>query len=134
MCFMVLNEEALNLKIKRAKRNITCYKVVQTDLKSYIQCYQYHYKVSVPRVRITILREYYWSQITLKEVRIAKIEHGYHSYTSLGVARDFSTIKSDEIMVVKCIIPKGTLYVKGDREYVSETVIIKRKARKWKLG
>ena len=68
---------------------------------------------------------YYPGRIT-KRVNIEStrfhvtIHEGYHSYRSLKVLKEEQKRWDDSLIGIKMIIPKGTLYYKNDREYVSE--------------
>lgn len=50
------------------------------------------------------------------------IDKGYHSYHM----NKKEILHQSDLVCIKCIIPKGTLYYKNDssKEYVSETIIV----------
>jgi len=103
MCFLADND-----KIKIATKDIVCYKVVSKELTSSV--YKYKYTIGEENPMVTIVVGY--SKIVRK---------GYHSYSSLKEAKNN---KYSDFCILKCIIPKGTKYMRSMeyKEYVSETI------------
>lgn len=108
-----------------ADEDVECYKVVKKDFKSPIMDYQYVMDERLPVINLQV----FGSKITLDwGGRLYIITMGYHSYASLSFAeemtrKDYSGIKGN-IVILRCVIPKGTGYfVNNDGYVVSETVI-----------
>ena len=125
MCFCVLK----NQRVKTAKEDIVCYKIIHADLRSNMQLFQYEYgktyKIKKFPEYIKIPDFYsatphHWSHST----RI--INEGFHSYITLPPpppsAYGFK-------LLVECIIPKGSRYHfnKKHNEYVSNSIKIVKK-------
>jgi hypothetical protein len=111
MCFVV---EYTHPESFIAKEDITCYKVVNyreekivSEYKKFVYDIDKLYKLDEP----------------LKEIN-GQIEKGFHSYTKLRIAVGD---KTDYQIVIKCIIPKGSVYFISDyyEEYVADAIIIK---------
>lgn len=113
MCFDI-SEKYPNALV--AKRDITCYKIVFDKGEWYTH---HGYEAACQRYA-------YYPGKTTKRVDIestrfhATIDEGYHSYRSLKVLKEEQERWDDSLIGIKMIIPKGTLYYKNDREYVSE--------------
>ena len=107
MCFII---DPRTKKIKVAKKNITCYKIVDLVFGSKTECsswWTHHiYTMGIEN-----------KKINLKINKHGQINRGYHSYI----------INKDEYCNAIFIIPKGTRYYLSslDNEYVSETIIFK---------
>ena len=119
MCFTV---HPYHPKAKVAKRDIVCYKAGykyrggRVFMPYFQMDYSYQLGKTQPKVKLMPVR--------LSNEDLA-IQAGYHSYSNKKELRGW---KSDPIVVsVKCIIPKGTEYYYNpeDREYVSETLVVK---------
>lgn len=110
MCFII---DPKYPEKKIAKRDITCYKNLNSDMTSPFQGMQY---------KLGVLYKQPIGAIIYDDV----IREGFHSYSNKRKAirmpdRDWS--------LYKCIIPKGSEYYydSGYREYVSNQIIIKEK-------
>jgi hypothetical protein len=109
-------------RVKIAKEDITCYKVLLCKDKSWYTFYK-RMKIhpgSICRSDITILKSDFYSTIY----------EALHSFTSLGVANDFvyCRVKPSSSIIVECIIPKGAKYYIGtfedsDDSYASDTLV-----------
>lgn len=113
MCFTISEKFPKPLV---AKRDITCYKLVfgkgewrtRTGYEAACQRYAYY-----PGRRT--------KRVVIKPLIVEKnIYEGYHSYRSLKVVKLEKREWYENLVIIKLIIPKGTLYYKNDREYVSE--------------
>ena len=106
MCFKIKNA-----KIRIALKDIECYKIV--DIKeSYCEseCIKFKYtynKTYSNKSKITLLLRWLFNKDITFE--------GYHSYSVPFYHAN-----------VKCIIPKGSLYLKNRYEYCSTSILIKR--------
>ena len=113
MCFDI-SEKYPNALI--AKKDIICYKIVfdkgewysHNGYEAACQSYAYYPAKTTKRVDIESTRFH----VTIYE--------GYHSFRSLKVLKEEQKNWDDSLIGIKMIIPKGTLYYKNDREYVSE--------------
>ena len=110
MCFYTKGS-----KIKRAKEDKECYKLVVTEKDSCISCnqdfrYEYNKKYSGKSKLILFLIWLFNFTVT---------DEAYHSYT-------YKWIFSFDFDRVKCVIPKGSLYLVNelDGEYCSTSIII----------
>ena len=110
MCFSI-HPDHPDKKI--AKRDITCYKILQNisgELFSTVQYFRYKlhklYKTKIDKPK-------YWG-----------INHGFHSYSNKKCLLENCIISTKN---VKCIIPKGSEYYYNPfyTEYVSNQIIIK---------
>lgn len=117
MCFIsYLNPEELI-----ASKNIICYKIVlKTKEKNKVTAYMnpshiYTLEKLNKKIKLNV------HQYNLRY----HIYEGYHSIiTKDYLKRKYTLI--DNMVYVKCIIPKGTKYYKNVTEMVSENIIIKK--------
>ena len=113
-------------KANIAKKDIIVYKsLTKISNKSYDSIYYWHrYVINKlqPRVNINVdlVRNEKLSLISLNTYMISA---GYHSYRKLTkkIRNSFFLFISNEV-IVKCIIPAGTIYYVSDNEIVSETI------------
>lgn len=113
MCFAI-SEKYPNALV--AKRDITCYKLVfnkgewysHSGYEAACQRYAYYPGKTTKRVQIVPVLE---SQY---------IYRGYHSYRSLKVLKEEQKRWNEDLVPIKLVIPKGTLYYKNEWECVSE--------------
>jgi len=118
MCFFVI----LGSKPKRAKYNITCFKLVHVTLYSQYGYNNTRYKLNVK----TYAKRRSTKLIRAKDLKLnhGEINAGIHSYRTF---EDLIKIENRLFYIVlKCCIPKGAFYYKNDSQYVS-TAIIPRK-------
>jgi len=114
MCFTISEKFPKPLV---AKRDITCYKLVfgkgewrtRTGYEAACQRYAYYPGRTTKKVDI-------------KPSLYNEVDEGYHSYRSLREVNKQKPIWSADLVTLKMIIPKGTLYYKNDSEYVSERI------------
>ena len=100
-----------------AKRDIPCYKSVfnkgwraKNGYEAAVQ--RYAYFVGRTSKRVPLLTKY-----------ALLINEGYHSYRNLKIAKCEHKMWLDgALIIVKMVIPKGTVYYKNDKEYVSERI------------
>lgn len=110
MCFFI-HEKYSEAKI--AEKNITCYKIMRKNYKSFIRGFNYKPLLDkkTPTVNIKVKNKY--------------ILKGYHSYSNKKFT--LSVIAHTKFLnIIICTIPKGTKYYYDpkNKEYVSETIII----------
>lgn len=122
-----------------AHRNMVCYKVLDENMRSWIQGFKYTintvYKTKLGtlvenfgKIYFTSLGDVVGDIICNKNVYC--IYGGFHSYTrnTKTVSRAYFSRSSRNPRIYKCIIPKGSLYYKNQwGEYVSDQIIIKEK-------
>ena len=123
MCFRTKNPQK-----RIAESDVTCYKVVYVHKKkinSYFKDFPYK------------LNKKYFQPILFYKGEFSRAEEGFHSYDKVeytfkycGLCIEstyfFTYINSNE-RIVKCIIPKGTVYYKNEHgEIISESIIIKK--------
>lgn len=119
-------------RIKKAKEDIVCYKILYVHNGNLFTPYTADevpsqiYKGELPMVSDPLKSRRFFRRIFHSDV----IEEGYiHTFRveqcALSTARYFG-IKGSEIRIFKCIIPKGTYYYQGtERDYASEQIIYK---------
>ena len=128
----------LNPKFKKmvAKKDITCYKIVKK--KNYGGCYMY--EALIMMFFIYKLNIIYSTMITMTHTPYTNrlvVNNGFHSFRTIqGLKKEAeyilmyhnSGILTDAV-IVKCIIPKGSLYYVGHNDnytpnYVSNQIVI----------
>ena len=119
MCFIIDEKRPYKLT---AKRDITCYKVLNKDYTSIVKYFQYEpgkiHKGCIGKPEES-------SKGSIKTIDI-----GFHSFSNKRTARltirDYLRNKFYRV-IVKCIIPKGSEYYYNSnfKEYVSNKIIIK---------
>lgn len=103
---------------KIAKKDITVYKVLKSDLTSLY--YDFPYKLNKLYAENddmsynTHLREYECFSFT---------KNWIHSYADINLAKD---LIEDNLILVECVVPKGTAYHEGYSEICSKKIILKR--------
>jgi len=120
MCFIVHPKHPI---AKIAKKDITCYKVLNDNM-----CPR-HYSVYPPYVFGKINPSI---RLETHSYLPGVIELGYHSFSIQRPARRIcKAFWRDNPLLVRCIIPKGELYYfnPDDREYVSTNIIIKEEVK-----
>ena len=107
-----------DLQCRKAKSDIVCYKIIQDDLKSQIKLFQYKldkiYKLDHP---LYLDKE--------------KICQGFHSYKDCPSEYFiFKYLNFLSLIIVQCIIPKGSHYFINDHgEMVSDSIKIVKRIR-----
>lgn len=112
MCFVI---EKGQEKPYIASKDIRCYKVMVTEDEQYLRSLFQHSRY---KMGIVYRRPF---QIKLSKPRHYRdvINIGYHSYRSKAYAKECCPIRAK---VVRCTIPKGTLFFKNKLEYVSNGI------------
>lgn len=117
-----------------AEEDIVCYKTATYFVKNSNKWWQFWRK---PTTHIELFSIHYKYRYVINElnpeinlvVRKVKdfyeINKGYHSYVylsnvSLGIAREYP----DTYKILKCIIPKGSVYYTNNVHYVSSNLIV----------
>lgn len=119
-----------------AKQDIVCYKIFD------VNCTFYKYKkfLGIPykRILVSAISPYFkfiyepYKKYNSVELEIIKtkswiafftfrIKEGYHSFVSLKTVIPFDL---EDFYIVKCIIPKNSIYYTNQREYVSSDIIV----------
>lgn len=129
-----------NKKPKIAEEDIVCYKIVHKDLKSEIQKFQYEFDTLYStEIKTTLdidkIRPY--SSVDSKYLddhyadyidecfsgKLTAYSEGFHSSSKVDILQN----RSSSIVLVECIIPKGSQYVEDFVGYiVSNQIIIKK--------
>ena len=123
MCFIPKRKNSIKLKI--ARKDITCYKIVyksemsEDTVISYI--YNHEYIIGCLYETIIGIRR---PNATEQNVIV---ESGFHSYRSKPNPK---SLDYDEF-IATCTIPKGAIYVRNKYEYVSSHIIINEVIPKW---
>ena len=112
MCLYTLEK-----KPQTARKNITCYKVIQKNMRS-LFCFEFVWEFG--KVHET----------TMDTVKGEAVEKAFHSFCSLeDTAREYSH-SNKPCMVVECTIPKGAQYYSGSQPrgegYASNKLIVNR--------
>lgn len=127
MCLVLKQSEYTG--IKTASRQIVCYKMVAVENGKLVSpvmsgTNKITYELDKPNKEISIEPSIY----TYKRTKSIEINEGYHSIKSLLTAKEmlsenlFSKYKS----IYKCIIPKGSKYIRDEKGYmVSSNIILK---------
>lgn len=121
-------EVSKSSKPRVTNRDITCYKLCILDTKYNIIYSPYQnkryiigrtYKARVIDTKPTFLKDYVWR-------RIYSITHGFHTFSTLHGCIEYKNHMSynypcpsdtDVYIMIKCIIPKGSLIYRGKYEY-----------------
>lgn len=116
MCFIPRNKNSIRLKI--AKKNITCYKIICKSEMSedtvISNIYKYKYVIgSLYEANIGIRRPNATEQNVI-------VQSGFHSYRRKPSPKP---LDHDEFIAM-CTIPKGAIYDRNKDEYVSSHIII----------
>lgn len=109
MCFFTKGS-----KLRIALKDIKCYKVVRHPNNSKLY---YSLMRDFPYEFNTVYKKHWW-RLFLHYITKPIIEgEGYHSYTEIGCA-------PYPHKIVKCIIPKGSVYLHNeeDKEYCSNAI------------
>lgn len=118
MCLIIRK----NAKVKTAKKDIVCYKVVEKRVKS-------GYVTPFFNMPISIGEEYGDASLKKKITYFSiVVEEGYHSLKTFEDAMDYTAMlmlahQFCSFAIVKCVIPKGAKYYDG----MTENTIGKRK-------
>jgi hypothetical protein len=101
-----------------AGKDITCYKVVNPAnmdgvFRSVFQEFAYSLGVK------------YVEKKFAKTVWSCTVHEGFHSYRTIDVARRHAFELSPYVVLIKCVIPKGSMYYESytKEEYCSDTLI-----------
>lgn len=117
MCFIPRNKNSIRLKI--ARKNITCYKIVnKSELSEKIVfslIYNYEYRIGYVYETTCGIRK---SDVTEQNI---VVESGFHSFKHKP---DSHFILCKDEVIVKCTIPKGSIYAKSKNFYVSSHIVI----------
>ena len=118
MCFYIDPDHP---KIKTASKDITTFKVVNSDLSPLINFQNgFHYIPGKPATKVELLIDKidYFGRLCISD--------GYHSWGSEKKAEKFALLWLYSPYYYKCIIPEGTKYYFSQEfcEYISETIII----------
>lgn len=125
MCFITLEDE----QPKIAEKDVECYKIVARDMfPCFIESdgqgrkppYQLNEVYHATSWRGKRIRNLHYRQNRYQRYYI---EEGIHTYQTLNDAIKMSGDMWIENIILKCIIPKGTLYCKNRVEYVSLKII-----------
>lgn len=136
MCLIIKNQ-----KLKKAKENIVCYKVLTKGLISPIQHFEYEInKLFITAITfgndwctyddtsVNYLREKYpnW-KYDHKKYDLISVETGFHSFSKRSRINKLENCES----IWKCIIPKGSFYYEDpiDQLMVSNQIIIKSQSK-----
>ena len=102
-----------------AEKDIVCYKIVNLRGKE-ITSYWFEFPYELNRKYTTQVLQ----PIPMLNGDI-RIEKGFHSYRNLNTAKgDIWLSLMESLVVVKCIVPKGSEYYINSKEMVSNQIII----------
>jgi len=121
MCF-TLNRKYPKSKI--AEKDIICYKILNRRTAPHQEWFVYQKNVKTKKEDLVVHQ--------IMDDDPAWINEGYHSYKSfwqyIPKYDNFAQIPRAHFGIYKMVIPKGAKYWENEAEYVSETIILKRKA------
>jgi hypothetical protein len=112
MCFIKENNELLT-----AKKDIICYKYIYKNLVSSVREFQYELNKKY-YIRFWRLKNLFYVFNNYDEINDKFIFIGFHSY---HLTNHMPKVNYE------CIIPKGSKYYKNCEQYVSNSIIIKKK-------
>lgn len=115
MCFYI---DPKHPDKKKAKRDITCYKIINKEWRSYIQIFKYvQGKTCSDGDALDIEKHLFGMKV---------IHRGYHSYSNKKIALHNCYQMAHKYMLVRCIIPEGSDYYYNSslHEYVSNKIKI----------
>ena len=116
MCFIPKRKNSIRLKI--ARKNITCYKIVYKSKTSDDTLISHIYNQEY------IIGGLYKTHIGIHRPNATEqnvvVESGFHSYRRKPNPK---SIDYDEF-IATCTIPKGSIYARNKYEYVSSHIII----------
>lgn len=112
---------------RRSKNDIVCYKVVRhvrCDNRYVLSSEYYGFKYNVGKSYLCY--DFSTEARPWRDNCNCVVEHGFHSYMTLDKALSHaeSMFNSSTVVIMKCIIPKGTLMFSSAayREYCSERI------------
>ena len=124
MCFIPKRKNSIRLKI--ARKDITCYKIVYKSEMSEDTVISRIYKQKY------IIGGLYETDIGIHRPNATEqnitVESGFHSYRHKPSP---NSLDRDEF-IARCTIPKGAIYDKNKYEYVSSHIIIKKVMSKYR--
>ena len=115
MCFYIHPKHPSK---KIAKRDIICYKIIKENYHSLNQDFPYQFNKLYTNKKALLIE---------RTNGILSIHIGYHSYSSKNKALlDYHLKLTKFLLLVKCIIPKGSDYYYNTiaKEYVSNQIIL----------
>lgn len=104
-------------KCKTAEKDITTYKCIYTDNKSLYWFFPYRFNITYQKV---------WNQDFVKYADSSN-ELGwnaFHSCKDLKICKEFFGQEKQDVKLVKCLIPKGSLYYEGTYDEIASNQII----------
>ena len=124
MCFFTRNP-----KVRISNKDIVVYKIVngfvEDDGKKYYTSLFYGKDYELGELNEEIEIEPYNPYRSIKKPPIYRVEKGYHSYISIEeIVGNNTSMMMYPKALVKCIVPKGSKYMKNDSEIVSSNIII----------
>ncbi len=135
MCFNINPQSKKEKTLWQATENIVCYKVVikkaDNNLYGY---YQSSFRYKKNELMISDLYIPKNGNLITKKDKLydyddsIKINEGFHSYKSLDITEnsgEWRHFSFDKNHIVRCVIPKGSLFYENVDEYVSNQLIIK---------
>ena len=123
MCFHIHKNHRLP---KTATRDITCYKVMLQKRNGKVFSFVTDFEYVCDRKYETEMRV-----VTGTGYNYGEIENGFHSFMypwyKLRNKYVYARRVTGEATLVKCVIPKGSIYYKNpyDGEFVSNSIIVK---------
>lgn len=117
MCFIPKRKNSIRLKI--ARKDITCYKIVYKSEMSEdtVISYIYNHKYIIGGLYETIIGI---RRPNATEQNVI-VESGFHSYRRKPNPK---SLNYDDELIAICTIPKGAIYARNKYEYVSSHIII----------
>lgn len=125
MCFIPKSKNSIRLKI--ARKNITCYKIVKRSeiSEKIVFSLIYRYKYRIGDVYETTIGGIRRPNVTNLNI---VVESGFHSFKHKP---DAHSIQCNDEVIVKCTIPKGSIYAKNKKYYVSSHIVINEVIQKY---
>jgi len=107
MCFKVRTFGRSHI----AKRDIVCYKLLSRDNQAPFFSFYYEKNEITPKVPLVVKKN-------------KTIDYGYHSFRSLTRIKRKSKLLY--LYIRTLIIPKGSIYYKNNKEFVSNQIMLKK--------
>ncbi len=113
-----------------AEKNIDCYKVLYYQFrnqKSNIRLFSPYQHFEYEKGKV-------YSLNTNFRAHNKDVNRGLHSYRKLERAENWNNYNNLDIVIVKCIIPKGAAYLKNKHEFVSNALKVTKIVHIFKNG
>ena len=122
MCFYIIYSDFSAIPLKKAEKDIVCWKVLKSDF----------FPIYFPSFKYEPGKSKRLSNDLWKDHSGSSVEYGFHSYSTKSKAQKIVRIDPNSCIIVRFIIPKGAEYFYNyyREEYVSNRIKCIKKVRK----